>query len=187
MRYEGLIKWKVLTILSLLPTLLQTALVLFFAGIIELLWMFNRIVAITVAVTIGFAMSFMAVTTIAPAIQYFLDYREESAEPSSSQCPYKSPQSWAFLQIEMYCILAFQYMKRGTISWWYGKANGRAAFSKTIISARDWFRYDLTWSRRRRTYKIGRTDVHHDLIWGLRWAATTFRGLLLVLIAHPKL
>src|SRR6266446_7680910 len=38
MRFEGLLKWKVPMILSLLPLLLQFALVLFFAGVLDLLW-----------------------------------------------------------------------------------------------------------------------------------------------------
>ena len=98
MRYDGLIKWKVPVILSLLPTLLQAALVLFFIGTLDLLLRLNQTVAILVSITIGLPIIFMVGTTIAPAIQYILDRREDICEPSHAQCPYKSPQSWACLQ-----------------------------------------------------------------------------------------
>ena len=38
MRYEGLIQWHVPGILSILPLLLQLSLVLFFIGLLDLLW-----------------------------------------------------------------------------------------------------------------------------------------------------
>ncbi|KAF8971204.1 hypothetical protein BDZ97DRAFT_1914210 [Flammula alnicola] len=154
MRSDGLTKWKVPTILSLLPTLLQSALVLFFVGLLELLWTLNRDVGIAIAIVIGLAMVFMIGTTIAPSIQYFFDQREDNGQPSGAQCPYKSPQSWACLQTEIYAILAFQQL---------------------IVIAHDWFRYDLTWNRkRRRHHQTSRIDFNHDLVGGLRWVATTF-------------
>jgi len=54
MRYDGLIEWKVPVILSLLPTLLEAALVLF----IGLLHRLNETVAIIVSITIGSPMIF---------------------------------------------------------------------------------------------------------------------------------
>ena len=117
MRYEGLIRWKVPVILSLLPTLLQAALVFFFIGILDLLLGLNRAVAFIVAITIGLAMIFMVGTTIAPAIQYLLDRREDICERSDAQCPYKSPQSWACLQIMILATLVLEHIKRWATSW----------------------------------------------------------------------
>ena len=179
MRYEGLIRWKVPVILSLLPTLLQAALVFFFIGILDLLLGLNRAVAFIVAITIGLAMIFMVGTTIAPAIQYLLDRREDICERSDAQCPYKSPQSWACLQITILATLVLEHIKRWATSWRIWSAhtcrNQRLDFTKKMVAAGDWFRFDLNWSRtRRKIHQSSRVDVNHDLIWGLRWVATTF-------------
>jgi len=68
----------------------------------------------------------MVGTTIVPAIQYLPDRREDICEPSHAQWPYKSPQSWACLQISIFIIFILE-----------------------IVVARDWFRFDLRWSRKR--------------------------------------
>ncbi|KAE9404962.1 hypothetical protein BT96DRAFT_385973 [Gymnopus androsaceus JB14] len=51
-RLESFQKWKVDDILSALPLLLQSALVLFFAGILDLLWSLNTIVAVVLTLEI---------------------------------------------------------------------------------------------------------------------------------------
>ncbi|KAH9478609.1 hypothetical protein JR316_0009066 [Psilocybe cubensis] len=56
LRYEGLLGWHVPAILSSLPLLLQAALVLFFAGLIDLLWTINDLVASIVTIIVGLAM-----------------------------------------------------------------------------------------------------------------------------------
>ncbi|KAF9532481.1 hypothetical protein CPB83DRAFT_728859, partial [Crepidotus variabilis] len=92
-RYEGLIAWKVPTVLLSLPVLLHLSLILFFAGLLDLLWELNRIVASFVTVVSGLVFLFISLTTLLPGLQLFL-------MPKSSvfmaQCPYKSPQAWTF-------------------------------------------------------------------------------------------
>lgn len=94
MRYEGLLHWRVPDILSLLPILLSTSLVLFFFGLLELLWTRNKVVAVFITAAVGVAMMFLGVTTALPAVQYVT-----TRDPHLRvyQCPYKSPQSWIFL------------------------------------------------------------------------------------------
>ncbi|KAI0943599.1 hypothetical protein AcW1_002728 [Taiwanofungus camphoratus] len=90
-RYHGLVYWRVPEIIVCLPMLLQIALVLFFAGLLDLLWSLNTTVAGTVTVLIVLSMTFSVVTVILPSLY--------------SDCPYKSPQSW------MLCVV-IQSLKR---------------------------------------------------------------------------
>ncbi|TFK64414.1 hypothetical protein BDN72DRAFT_265676 [Pluteus cervinus] len=68
-RYEGLIAWEVPRIIAFLPTLLQFGLILFFIGVIDLLWQRNHTVAIVVLVPIACTTSFLIATTILPLLQ----------------------------------------------------------------------------------------------------------------------
>ncbi|KAJ2924085.1 hypothetical protein H1R20_g13010, partial [Candolleomyces eurysporus] len=97
MQVESLDKWWVPHIFTMLPLLLQAALILFLIGLSELLFNLNRTVAIWVAIAIGLALFFLGTTTVLPTLQnlyLFLPWRM-AAEPHSP-CPYKSPQAWAF-------------------------------------------------------------------------------------------
>ncbi|PPQ91271.1 hypothetical protein CVT25_006214 [Psilocybe cyanescens] len=101
MRAEGLERWHVWKIFTALPLLLQTALVLFFAGIIDFLHALgNMTVVIPITVAIGIVLLFLLATTFLPAYQnfalhlWFLIFRRPQRPPS--QCPYKSPQSGTF-------------------------------------------------------------------------------------------
>jgi hypothetical protein len=106
-RYDGLNKWHVPSILSALPLLLQAALILFFAGLLDFLISIHSGVAIPVAVVVGLAFFFLAATTILPALQSV----STSFHPSWIQadpCAYKSPQSWAFFKFLMGVISFFR-------------------------------------------------------------------------------
>ncbi|KAF9552343.1 hypothetical protein CPC08DRAFT_674224, partial [Agrocybe pediades] len=103
MRSDGFKQWHVGTIFATLPLLLQAALVLFFGGTIDFLLSLDKEVAIPVAVVIGLALFFLIATTMLPSLQSLMLYaslvffRRPALPPS--QCPYKSPQSWAFHRI----------------------------------------------------------------------------------------
>ncbi|KAF8149396.1 hypothetical protein B0H34DRAFT_185951 [Crassisporium funariophilum] len=107
MRYEGLLKWRVPLMLSLLPLILQTALVLFFAGVLELLWSRNQIVATIVSVAAGLVCLFLVGTTVLPAFQSLL-----TTDPHLrvGQCPYKSPQSWAFYRLTLRMVHVYGFI-----------------------------------------------------------------------------
>lgn len=101
MRAEGLDKWHVWKIFTTLPLLLQTALVLFLAGVMDFLHALgNKTIVVTIGITIGIVLLFLLATTFLPAFQDFVLYirfllfRPPQTPPS--QCPYKSPQSGAF-------------------------------------------------------------------------------------------
>lgn len=109
MRREGLEKWQVPTILSWVSFFLQVALVLFFIGLLDFLWHLNgaKTVAIVISVFCGIAFLFLAVTTVAPALQFLLHPSDHLHTP---QCPYKSPQAWAFCQICFYLFSLLSYI-----------------------------------------------------------------------------
>ena len=98
MRYAGLIKWKVPQLISSLPVILQTAVVLFFAGILELLWSLNNTVAAVITVAVGLVVVTLVFTTAAPLIETFICIHR-TGSTCMAQCPYKSPMSWSLLRL----------------------------------------------------------------------------------------
>ncbi|OBZ66579.1 hypothetical protein A0H81_13509 [Grifola frondosa] len=81
-RYESLVKWRVLAILTLLPLLLQTALSLFLVGLVDLLWNIHHAVATAATVLVVVLLLFSTFTIILPSF--------------SRDCFYKSPQALGF-------------------------------------------------------------------------------------------
>lgn len=84
-RYEGIKRWPLKEIMTLIPLLLQISLILFLVGLIDLVWMLNSTVAIIVTVFVSLILAFTLMTTVLPA--FFVS------------CPYKSPQSRVFFRI----------------------------------------------------------------------------------------
>lgn len=82
-RYAALLRWRVPNVVTSLQTLMQTAVVLFFGGLITLLWPINHIVAVTTSVGI-------AITVFAALLAVSLSLFIES-------CPYKTPLGWLLL------------------------------------------------------------------------------------------
>ncbi|KAH9944511.1 uncharacterized protein BXZ73DRAFT_87395 [Epithele typhae] len=82
-RHDGLRRWHVSAIILFLPILLQVALLLFLAGLLDLLWTLHPVVASVVTALVAVAVLFHTATIILPI-------------PSkNADCPYRSPQSWA--------------------------------------------------------------------------------------------
>ncbi len=80
-RLNSLQKWCVGGIVAILPVLLQVGGVLFFSGLLILLWALNRTVAIISSTLVGVLTLFLFATIIIPAF--------------TSDCPYLSPASFA--------------------------------------------------------------------------------------------
>lgn len=171
MRYEGLLAWHVPEILSALPVILQTSLLLFFIGILDLLWARHWIVAACVTVVVGIVMTFLAITSALPALQHaFVKDRHLRVH----QCPYKSPQSW----------LAYKF---GHMVLWivdslnFRWANESHRFHRLLKSTADlnWMTYDLRWRQLRDAEDVVRgtaksTADSADIIHGLQWINNTF-------------
>ncbi|KAK1226669.1 hypothetical protein PQX77_010348 [Marasmius sp. AFHP31] len=117
LRHESLDKWHVHTILAFLPILLELALFLFLAGVLELLWALHPIPFVIALTVIGSAGLFYLGATIIPSIYILRKTLELSRDvrlatmgmwfkcssvdfimtlpATRSICPYKSPQAWA--------------------------------------------------------------------------------------------
>ena len=176
MRYEGLTEWYVPGILSILPLLLQLSLVLFFIGLLDLLWSINTFVAACVSAVIGMVMLFLIVTTALPALQRASTRDKHLRVP---QCPYKSPQSWLFYRagrrffyILLHCFFRLFYRSRIFFLW----------YESLLQSIRDnnWLAYDLRWRTLRDAKDLswqGQPMMirdSDDVVHGLHWINKTF-------------
>ncbi|KAF9077263.1 hypothetical protein BDP27DRAFT_1312103 [Rhodocollybia butyracea] len=103
-RLESFEQWRVEGILSALPLLLQSALVLFFAGIVDLLWSLNTIVATVLTCEIGFALLAVSMTTVLPSLTIMLN--------AKLPCAYKSPQAWIFYRASHWFTRFFKRIQR---------------------------------------------------------------------------
>ncbi|KAF9530524.1 hypothetical protein CPB83DRAFT_165447 [Crepidotus variabilis] len=117
MHYESLDRWFVPHIFASLPLLLNLALILFFTGIVDFLLHLNLVVAIPSIVLISFAFIFLLITTTMPAIQSFWLINSSERESPPAQCPFKSPQSWAFLRLSTSWILRFIFSALGSLAF----------------------------------------------------------------------
>jgi hypothetical protein len=93
-RQCGLRKWRVPAIVSVLPNLLQLALLLFLVGLVVLLWTLNRVSAIVVMIPVVILMILLGITSIIPTFV--------------PQCPYKSPQAWWIYLILYHVTCSFK-------------------------------------------------------------------------------
>ncbi|KAF4618838.1 hypothetical protein D9613_009698 [Agrocybe pediades] len=100
MRKDGFERWHVPKVFAALPLLLQGALVLFLAGMVDFSLALGIKVGIPVTVAIALTLAFLLLTTILPTFQGLLYLfrlpRTKSPQHLVPQCPYKSPQSRAF-------------------------------------------------------------------------------------------
>jgi energy-converting hydrogenase Eha subunit A len=78
-RYRGLETWRLGTILTVLPTLLQLSVILFLSGLLVFLWNLDRMVAHVMAVLLAITFSLVAAVTALPAV--------------FKSCPFRSPLS----------------------------------------------------------------------------------------------
>ena len=100
LRAEAFVHWRVAEILAGLPVLIQVALILFFGGLVEFLLSLNLGYTVAAPVTmIVVAFIFILATTFLPTIWTFRLLNAHQSHTHSTPCPYKSPQSWAFLQL----------------------------------------------------------------------------------------
>ncbi|KAF9263849.1 hypothetical protein L218DRAFT_999316 [Marasmius fiardii PR-910] len=116
LRNQSFEQWHVSKILASLPILLEIALFLFFAGLLELLWGRHPVPFSIALVVVSLAVVFYLTTTILPGInivQQVLQIYHYFAfdnpifhpdvivylPPIHFVCPYKSPQSWLVLRL----------------------------------------------------------------------------------------
>lgn len=131
-KFQGLVQWHVPTIISLLPVLLQLALLAFVIGLTYLLWALSIRVALVFTTLSILFISMVLFTTVAPILQWWL---RQITPMNLSQCPYQSPQGWIFF----------------LISWWF-TSTGR--YLASVFSLQkpvehhcpvNWKEFDETW------------------------------------------
>ncbi|KAF5353978.1 hypothetical protein D9756_006932 [Leucocoprinus leucothites] len=174
MRYSGLMAWRVPQILSVLPLLLQTSLLLFFAGLLDLLWDRNPIVASVISAAVGLVVGFLGATTALPALQFVFS-KDEMLR--GDQCPYKSPQSWLFLRIAQFLFRLYQKLR---VSWTSGSIDW-APIHRVLKSITDmnWSELDMRWRMHRDATSVSwgtpkaMTDAS-DIVDALEWVNNTF-------------
>ncbi|EIN04140.1 hypothetical protein PUNSTDRAFT_25563, partial [Punctularia strigosozonata HHB-11173 SS5] len=65
-RHNGLVRWRVPAVMNAISILLQMAVVLFLAGLVDFIWTLNRIVAITITVFIAVPLVLLLSSAIVP-------------------------------------------------------------------------------------------------------------------------
>ncbi|THU98615.1 hypothetical protein K435DRAFT_526775 [Dendrothele bispora CBS 962.96] len=154
MRYESLGKWGVPGILASLPLFLQVSLVLFFSGILDLLWSYNTVVASFVTCIVGLGLLIVGVTTILPTYYILSLSRDKQQSHDIFPCPYKSPQSWLFHRLTLSIL---QLPLRG--------------FRRHPAHYSDWVSCDIHLLRTYRYLNLYDPDAY--LARGMRWIITT--------------
>ena len=166
-RYEGLLAWRVPEIISALPVMLQASVILFFAGILELLWTLNRVVATIVTAAVGLATVALIFTTLAPFVQT-IQYIYEGSLDHVTQCPYKSPLSSAIFRLVIFV----------TNKWLPGALDHVRNIAAWEISSTPWIIFDINWV----LWKGGVRSIEGEAIFdvqglaqALHWATGTFK------------
>ncbi len=78
-RFNGLLKWRVGTVVVVLPILLQLASVLFLAGLLVLLWTLHDIVAAITSVLVALVFTFVIGFTLLPVFKSDCSYRSAAS------------------------------------------------------------------------------------------------------------
>ncbi|KAL0579708.1 hypothetical protein V5O48_002272 [Marasmius crinis-equi] len=107
LRHDSLQYWGLPRLIATLPVLLELALLLFFAGLLELLWNLEAIPLFVVGcVAIGMSVAMYIATTIIPGVSIIWPILRSKLFPDDFApgvyrlvCPYKSPQAWAFFRL----------------------------------------------------------------------------------------
>uniref|UniRef100_A0A0W0EVW7 DUF6535 domain-containing protein n=1 Tax=Moniliophthora roreri TaxID=221103 RepID=A0A0W0EVW7_MONRR len=126
LRRDSLEVWHVPKLVAATPILLELALFLFFAGLLELSWARHLALFVVCMFSVGLGAGVYTITTFLPLLtNVYNDLTQKDLEipPFRFICPYKSPQSWAVYRFS--CMMLRQlppavglaFAKRG-YHWW---------------------------------------------------------------------
>ncbi|ESK92249.1 hypothetical protein Moror_4711 [Moniliophthora roreri MCA 2997] len=146
LRRDSFERWGVSSFLSALPILPEVALLLFFVGVLDLLWNRNRIPFVVCFVTVMVSTGLYFVTTVLPMLTvpgnqllkiWNWDFNELSYQ---FICPYKSPQAWGvyYLSCKLFRLLS-QY---GRIESFLSK-RAPSLWDHAMDLVTDWSSFDL--------------------------------------------
>ncbi|KAK7030391.1 hypothetical protein VNI00_014135 [Paramarasmius palmivorus] len=179
-RSQSLRRWGVPSFLSALPILLEIALLLFFAGVLDLLSSLHHIPFILVAVVVGLSAMLYFLTALLPTLSipskgFFHAPDWPDIRPPQWICPYKSPQAWAVYYI--LCSMMKPVLNIGPIA---NKLKSWGWYYPLKYPASDWSTFDLEVVRR---YDVNPFSFPVDQpvnlrlyeISGLSWLVTMFK------------
>ncbi|KAK7043847.1 hypothetical protein VNI00_008012 [Paramarasmius palmivorus] len=178
LRRDSFEKWHVPSFLAALPILVELALILFFMGILDLLWRLHRIPFIVALVAVGLSAGLYFATTLLPALTIPKNLRTDIKvgwfERLSYQfiCPYKSPQAWVFYRVVCTLLYFFSRLSQGK--------RAPASSEYIVPPASDWSSLDLRVVRQydQQVRVLDNQKLFNLQVYQLRafeWAVTMFR------------
>ncbi|KAK7017013.1 hypothetical protein VNI00_018762 [Paramarasmius palmivorus] len=184
LRRDSFEKWNVPAFLAALPILLEIALILFFVGILDLLWGLHRIPFIVSLVAVGLSAGLYSITTLLPTLTIPKDQKWNISgrhfERLSYQfiCPYKSPQAWLFYRFVCKILYPLSKLSPSIVPSWLD-----ALCYQIKSPASDWSSFDLRVVRQYDQHVQDHstwpsTDLFSLQVYQLRafeWAVTMFR------------
>ncbi|EEB90539.1 hypothetical protein MPER_11237 [Moniliophthora perniciosa FA553] len=182
-RRDSFEKWGASSFLSTLPILLEVALLLFFVGVLDLLWNRHRVPFAVWFVVIPFNAGLYSVTALLPTLtvprnqRSDIEYRGFSRLSYQFICPYKAPQAWLVYQFSSTII--HPLLKIPAINnFLHEKARGFWDHIKSPTS--DWSSFDL-WVVRQLDQHVelprfhGTFNLEGDELCAFEWAVAMFR------------
>ncbi|EEB89285.1 hypothetical protein MPER_12633, partial [Moniliophthora perniciosa FA553] len=183
LRRDSFEKWGVSSFLSALPILLEVALLLFFVGVLDLLWNRHRVPFAVCFVAISFSAGLYFLTALLPTLTVPRDQRSDiwnrQFDRLSYQfiCPYKSPQAWLVYRLSSTFIRPL--LKIAAINdFLYHKARG--LWDHIEWPASDWSSFDLSVIRQfdqhvQLSYNVGSFNLKVYELRAFEWAFAMFR------------
>ena len=174
-RFDALHRWRVPQILSILPVILQAALLLFFAGLLTQLWnVANHTVAIVVSILIGLTLLMVAITTIVPAHWKF-------QRSDKRFTPFRSPQAWIYLECHHQIRVLLQMLRSQLLWRLYTLFPTSPFFRKLHVSALRRDRHARSWADLDTKYLAGEGRHHQQMAMlsvrnALRWVVAELRS-----------
>ncbi|ESK84845.1 hypothetical protein Moror_14970 [Moniliophthora roreri MCA 2997] len=146
LRRDSLEKWGVSSFISALPILLELALLLFFVGVLDLLWTRHPIPFALCFIAVVFSAGLYFVTTFLPILMapeeqnmwWFFDFTKDLSY--QFVCPYKSPQAWVIYRLSckvMHPFLNFRLLNNLLFK------RARGLWDHIRSPASDWSSFDL--------------------------------------------
>ncbi|KAK7037844.1 hypothetical protein VNI00_010805 [Paramarasmius palmivorus] len=187
LRRDSFDKWGVPGFLSALPILLEIALLLFFAGILDLLWGLHRIPFVVSLVAVGLSAGLYIVTTLLPTLtipkdqKWNIEWRKFERLSYQFICPYKSPQAWLFYRFV--CKVLHPLSKFWLSTREFERRNEKPALALRYhieSPASDWSSFDLRVARQydQHVQDYWQNNLFSLQVYQLRafeWAVTMFR------------
>ncbi|TRM59996.1 hypothetical protein BD626DRAFT_572102 [Schizophyllum amplum] len=146
-KYQGLTRWYVGAIITMIPLLLQGALFLFLVGVVYLLWHLQPVVAAIISVQGILIVSFFFATTILPAAQFIVYQSGRLRLHTTAQFPFKSAQAWLFLRLSLMILNFFSWVIHAFASM--KDLHFGQPFVAPFQAYAAWPQWDLHWTRRR--------------------------------------